>query len=47
MSGETAEEAEVKRQKRFDHLNKTAMNFTALSTSGVIALSTARAILTT
>ena len=47
MLYETAEESQVKRQERFDHLNKMATNFTALSTSGVIALSTAREISTT
>ncbi len=47
MSEEAADEAQVKRQKRFEHLNKMAATFTALSTSEVIALSTASAILTT
>ena len=46
MSDETADEGQMKRQKKFDHLNKMAANFTALSTFGVIALGTGRAILT-
>ncbi len=47
MSDEAAEDARMKRQKRFDHLSKMSKIFTALSAPGVIALSTASAILST